>query len=322
MFFCRMSNIPPADGNEAEKGINGFNEEEEKLYQEEREEDELGRFVPNLRIILVEPLYQGNVGSACRIMKNFGFTELYLVNPCPLEGEARAMSSHAIDVLQNVKICSTIEEAVSGCDAVIGTTGSRAFKGCDHTRTPALSPKMLREKVEEFHPDTKFALLFGRENKGFSNEELAFCSVIATIPTSHIYPIMNLSHAVGIMVYELSGARLTGKYKTTDFENFTALCDHFENVLEDMDFDPFKKEKMALMMKRIFARAQLTPCESKTLRGIFRNIQYYTRKSKGEDVSKFSRSVKNQFEDDDFGEMTDETFDLDFDLSFVDRMEK
>ena len=276
--------------------------------------DKIGdeRSGPNIRVVLTEPLYQGNVGSVCRVMKNFGFFELYLVNPCPLEGEARAMSSHALDVLQNARICSTIEEAVAGCDVVIGTTGSRAFKGCDHIRTPALAPGILREKMEEFHPDTKFALLFGREDKGFSNEELGLCALIATIPTSHIYPIMNLSHAVGIMLYELSGASLTGKYKTTELKDFEALCIHFEDVLEDMEFDPFKKEKMTLMIKRIFGRADLTPCETKTLRGIFRKIQYYAGKSKGEDVSKYGRDVENQFENADFEE--------DFDLSFVDKM--
>lgn len=271
------------------------------------------KFLPNLRIVLVEPLYQGNVGSVCRIMKNFGFLELYLVNPCPLEGEARAMSSHAIDVLSNAKICSTIEEAVSGCDVVIGTTGMRAQKGCDHIRTPALTPGILREKMEEFHKETKFALLFGREDIGFTNDELSFCSMIATVPSSHIYPVMNLSHAVGILVYELSGANLTGKYKTVDFKEFEAMCAHFENVLEEMDFEPLKKEKMALMMKRIFARAELTPCEAKTLRGIFRNIQYHTKKSKGEDVGKYRREIENQFENEDF----EDEFDLSFDVDFV-----
>ncbi|MDR2944866.1 MAG: RNA methyltransferase [Methanosarcinales archaeon] len=272
----------------------------------------------NLRIVLVEPLYQGNVGSVCRVMKNFGFTELYLVNPCPLEGEARAMASHAGDVLLNAKICSAIEEAVADCGAVIGTTGMRAQKGCDHIRTPALTPAVLREKLEEFHPETKVALLFGREDIGFTNDELSFCSMIATIPSSHIYPVMNLSHAVGIMVYELSDARLTGKYKTADFKEVEASCAHFGEVLDDMDFDPLKKEKMALMMKRIFARAELTPCEAKTLRGIFRNIQYFARKAKGENVSKYRQDIENRFEDDNF----DEKFDLDFDLDFVDKMEK
>ena len=311
-----MSDAAPEKSNAISDFIEDSFIEKSEKPEESAETKDLKTPLPNLRVVLVEPLYQGNVGSVCRIMKNFGFLELYLVNPCPLEGEARAMSSHAMDVLQNAKICKTLEEAVADCDVVIGTTGSRAFKGCDHIRTPALTPVALREKMEEFHPDTKFALLFGREDKGFTNAELSFCSMIATVPTSHIYPVMNLSHATGIMMYELSGARLTGKYKTVDFKEFDALCNHFEDVLKDMEFDPLKKEKMALMMKRIYARAELTPCEAKTLRGIYRNIQYYAKKSKGEDVSKYRRNIENQFENEDF----EEEYDLSFDLDFVDKM--
>ncbi|WNY27360.1 RNA methyltransferase [Methanolapillus ohkumae] len=261
--------------------------------------------LPQIRIILVEPLYQGNVGSVCRVMKNFGFLELFLVNPCPLEGEARAMASHADDVLKNARICKTMEEAVLGCDVIIGTTGSRAYKKCDHIRTPALSPRMLKERMDQYAPDTKFALLFGREDKGFTNEELSFCSVIATIPTSHIYPVMNLSHAVGVILYELSGAEMTGAGKTVDFESFNALCTHFDAVLQDIDFTPHKKDKMVLMMRRILGRSNLTPCEAQTLRGIFRNIQYHAKKGKGEDVGKLKLEIKNQFEKDDFSFLDD-----------------
>ena len=305
--------MPKIERSEELKESEELAESKELTESEESENSQIpqSHFASNLRIVLVEPLYQGNVGSVCRIMKNFGFMNLYLVNPCALEGEARAMASHAIDVLQNARICSTIEEAVCDCDVVIGTTGSRAFKGCDHIRTPALSPKLLKEKIEEYHPDTKFALLFGREDSGFSNTELSLCSMIATIPTSHIYPIMNLSHAVGVMVYELSGAGLTGKYKTIDYKSFDAMCGHFENVLDDMNFEPIKSEKIALMMKRILGRANLTPCEARTMRGIYRNIQYHAKKSKGEDVSKYRRKIKNQFDDEDFEE---EAYDLDFEV--------
>ncbi|MDV0447662.1 tRNA (cytidine(34)-2'-O)-methyltransferase [Methanosarcinaceae archaeon Ag5] len=252
--------------------------------------------LPKIRVVLVEPLYQGNVGSVCRVMKNFGFCELFLVNPCALEGEARAMSSHAIDVLQNAQLCATVEEAVLGCDVVIGTTGSRAFKKCDHIRTPAYSPQALKERMNTYHPDTKFAVLFGREDTGFTNEELSYCSMIATVPTSHIYPVMNLSHAVGLMMYELSGAKMTGEVKTVDWNSFEALCGHFEDMLKDIEFTPHKQDKMALMMRRIFGRADLTPCEAQTLRGIFRVVQYHAKKGKGEYVGKLKLDIENQFE--------------------------
>ncbi len=67
-------------------------------------------------------MYQGNVGSVARAMKNFGYSDLALVNPCKLEGQARAMASHAREVLEGARITSTVEEAVKGANLVIGTT--------------------------------------------------------------------------------------------------------------------------------------------------------------------------------------------------------
>ena len=264
------------------------------------------RFVPRIRIVLVEPMYRGNIGSVARVMKNFGLLDLALVNPCALGDESWAMASHAKDVLQNARVCRTVEEAVAGCDVIVGTTGARAFKKCDHIRTPALLPGEIRKQLEIFGAETRTAVLFGREDHGFRNDELALCTMIATIPTSHIYPVMNLSHAVGIMAYELTGARQAGTYKTADKEAFDNLCDHFRELLRDADYNQEKTESAVLMFRRIFGRAYLTPCEVSTLRGLLRAIQYPVRKGKGEDVSKRKSSATNLF---DAEEMTDQNID-------------
>ena len=55
--------------------------------------------MPDIDIVLVAPLYEGNVGFAARVMKNFGFTRLVLIDPCPLGNEADGRASHAYDVL-------------------------------------------------------------------------------------------------------------------------------------------------------------------------------------------------------------------------------
>ncbi len=63
----------------------------------------------DIRVVLVEPIYQGNIGSVARAMKNFGYTNLVLVNPCKLEGEARAMASHARDILEGALVTSSFD---------------------------------------------------------------------------------------------------------------------------------------------------------------------------------------------------------------------
>ncbi len=224
----------------------------------------------DVRIVLVEPLYQGNVGSVTRVMKNFGFSDLVLVNPCKLEGEARAMSAHARDILKSARIVSTFTEAIEGANIVIGTTGITGSKIYEHIRMPFYVSRELKEKLAGM--DGTVAILFGREDQGFNNDELKGCDMILTIPTSDIYPIMNLSHAVGIVLYEMSDIEAGDRPLAEGFD-LGLLHEHLEELMEDIEYPAHKKDKTMLMFKRIFGRAQLIPREVQTLRGVIRRIQ-------------------------------------------------
>lgn len=231
-----------------------------------------------IRVVLVEPLYQGNVGSVARAMKNFGYSDLALVNPCKLEGEARAMSSHARDVLENARITTTIEEAVKGADLVIGTTGILSLKHGEHVRMPVYTPSQVKEKLNGYSGTV--AILFGREDCGFRNDELKSFDMILTIPTSPIYPVMNLSHSVAVVLYELSGIKSEENPLAAGFD-LQLLYEHFGELLGKIDYPAHKKDKTHLMLKRIFGRAQLTPREVQTLRGVIREIERNISNSEG-----------------------------------------
>ena len=224
----------------------------------------------DVRVILVEPLYQGNVGSVARVMKNFGFSDLVLVNPCKLEGEARAMSSHAQDILKSAQIATSLTEAIEGANIVIGTTGIAGLKIYEHIRMPYFTPRELKEKLTGMSGTV--AILFGREDQGFNNEELKTCDMVLTIPTSGIYPIMNLSHAVGIVLYELSDIKAGDRPLAEGFD-LGLLHKHLNELMEDIGYPAHKKDKTMLMFKRIFGRAQLIPREVQTLRGVIGKIQ-------------------------------------------------
>jgi tRNA/rRNA methyltransferase len=226
--------------------------------------------VLDVRVVLVEPLYQGNVGSVARVMKNFGFSELVLVNPCKLEGEARAMSSHARDVLENARITGSLAKSIEGADIVIGATGITALKQDEHLRIPAYGPREIKDKLKGMSGTV--ALLFGREDHGLTNDELKTCDMILSIPASDEYPIMNLSHAIAIVLYELSDSRAGEKPLAEQFD-LKLLHEHIAEVLEDIGYPPHKKDKTLLMSKRILGRAQLIPREVQTLRGVLRRIQ-------------------------------------------------
>ncbi len=224
----------------------------------------------DIRVVLIEPIYQGNIGSVARAMKNFGYTNLVLVNPCKLEGEARAMASHARDILEGALVTSSFNDAVKGSNLLIGTTGVSSLKAGEHIRLPLYTSRELKEKLKEYSGIA--SIIFGRENHGFRNDELKNFDMLITVPTSEIYPIMNLSHAVAVVLYELSELS-GGNNPLADGFDLQLLYGHLEELLEKIDYPFHKKNKTSLMLRRIFGRAGLTPREVQTLRGIIRKIE-------------------------------------------------
>ncbi|MDO8841223.1 TrmH family RNA methyltransferase, partial [Methanocalculus sp.] len=98
--------------------------------------------MPEVDIVLVEPLYEGNVGFAARVMKNFGFKNLVLVNPCRLGNEAIARSSHARELLESAERI-TLEEVFERSSLTIATTGTLGKSVTNPMRMPYYSPSEL-----------------------------------------------------------------------------------------------------------------------------------------------------------------------------------
>jgi tRNA/rRNA methyltransferase len=228
-----------------------------------------------LRVVLVEPMYEGNVGSVARAMKNFGFHNLVLINPCQIDDFGRAMSSHARDVLESAKIVSTLEEAFEGANLVVGTTGKRLENEERHLRlhlrVPCLTPAELREKLDG--KDGEVALLLGREDVGLTNDELMNCDMAVSIPTSVDYPIMNISHAATVLFYELSRVE-KGETGLASRESMVLLQDRARALLQEVNYPEHKVEYVALMFRRIFGRAELTEREARTILGVIKSIRW------------------------------------------------
>lgn len=227
--------------------------------------------MPEIDIVLVEPLYEGNVGSTARAMKNFGFRHLVLISPCPLGNEAKAYASHAQDVLQNAEVL-TFDEVYQRSALMVATTGEVSKSVCTSMRMPYYSPPELRRIVEGI--DGRIALLFGRENWGLNNEEVSRCDIICTIPTSEEYPILNISHAVAILCYELAHLP-RGVYTLASHEEMDHLYQHISEFLDLIDHPDFKRENTMMMVRRVFGRTQLTTREVSTVHGLLRRAEWH-----------------------------------------------
>ncbi|MGI6022695.1 MAG: RNA methyltransferase [Methanoculleus sp.] len=230
--------------------------------------------MPEISIVLIEPLYEGNVGFAARVMKNFGFTRLVLVNPCPIGDEAIMRASHARDVLDSARRM-TIDEIYREFDLVVATTGEVSESVCTPMRMPYYAPAEVREMVADI--EGTVAILFGRENWGLANREVMRADIICTIPASKAYPILNLSHAVGILCYELASLP-RGTYPLAGRVEMEAFHQHLGEFLDRIDHPEFKRKNTMILLRRLFGRTRLTTREVSTLHGLMRRAEWHMEK--------------------------------------------
>lgn len=228
--------------------------------------------MPDLEFVLVEPLYEGNIGFAARVIRNFGFENLTLINPPEITVEARARASHAADTLAQARICSSIEDVIETSHLVVATTGALSQSVTTAMRMPYYTPRELATMLEG--TEGRIAILFGRENWGLSNEEIEKADIICTIPTDPGYPIVNISHAVGIIAYECAHLP-RGEYALASRLELDALYDHFSRFLDGIEHPDYKRKNTLTMMRRIFSRTMLTTREVTTLHGLMRRAEYH-----------------------------------------------
>ena len=233
--------------------------------------------VPGPRIILVRPKEPANVGSSARAMKNFGLDELSLVAPQRRIGKtAYALASHAGEVLDNAVHCDTLAEAVAGLKLVLGTTARpRAAEG--------QKVYTLREAAQAL-PAEGVGVVFGPEDFGLSNDDLAHCQGYIQIPTA-AYASLNLAQAVGVVAYEwfTAHAETTHAPTLTDLAPRDELEPFYAQLLETLHLigytDAGRERSADRLFRGVFDRAGLSSREVLALRGLCRQMVWAVKNS-------------------------------------------
>ena len=226
-------------------------------------------------VVVVEPETPGNVGTIARAMKNFGLSDLKLVNPPPLptDGEAYGFAGHAReDVLPNADKV-TFDEIVENYYTV-GTTAITGEDDRRHERFPFKTPIELRDSLQTVSAPT--AIVFGREGRGLNNDELSRLDDVCSIPATDDYPVLNLGQAATVLLYELRSLTVNEtqlpavdvtRASEPDIERFHAYYDEFLTATGQR---PHRCEKNRLLMRRLLGRAHPTAREIHALLGTFR----------------------------------------------------
>jgi len=200
-------------------------------------------------------------------MANFNFKNLILINPCELDDECYARAMHASKILDDAKIFSSFKKAINNLDYIVATSSIESQNDKRHLRN-ALNIEDFANRILEL--DGKIGLVFGREDYGLFNDEIAACDMILKIPTSESYLSMNLSHAVSIVLYSLFVKRDFSpkeKIKIGKIEK-EKLYETFSKLLDSINYPNHKREKTEIMFKRMMGRSMPSKWEYHTFMGV------------------------------------------------------
>ena len=254
---------------------------------------QLSKQLDRVRIVMVNTTLPANIGSALRAMKTMGLSKLVLVAPKTYpHADIDALAAGAQDLIAQIEIVETLEQAIQDCHMVFGTSARSRTIPC-----PLLDVRpAAKEALQAASQQQRIAIVFGREDRGLTNEELALANYHLTIPVNADYGVLNVAQAIQVVCYELRMAALEQNSQphtqTEDqmqlkqqqsmqwdeplvtHQQMEQFYPHFEKMLTEIEFlDPNNPRLLPLRLRRLFGRIQLDRMEYHLLRGVFSRVQ-------------------------------------------------
>ncbi|HOQ81210.1 MAG TPA: TrmJ/YjtD family RNA methyltransferase [Candidatus Cloacimonadota bacterium] len=230
----------------------------------------------NLYIILVEPVYKGNIGAVSRIMHNFSFYNLRIVGKMP-EKEDKILAMHSEMIMNKAEIFPDLKSSLHDIDRAIAVT--RRFgrkKKIDFT--PTETAKYVHDST-----DLKVALVFGRETYGLTDEEIEQCQLRTYINANEDFSSLNLSQAVAIMLYEI----YSYQRKQNELEEHVNQHEIDDTILYSLEvfeqigyFKSFPQDNVRNLLQSLFYRANITKPMAYKIKAMFNRI-HVLQKGKG-----------------------------------------
>ncbi|MFT5082555.1 MAG: tRNA (cytidine32/uridine32-2'-O)-methyltransferase [Lentisphaeria bacterium] len=241
------------------------------------------QYFDRIRMVMVNTSHPGNIGAAARAMKNMGLSRLVLVDPKEYPSDKAVWrAAGAVDVLDRVDVVATLDEAIGDCGLVIGTSARER-----RIPWPLISPRECGDLAWGEAKNHEVAIVFGREDRGLTNDELQKCNYHVHIPANEDYSSLNIASALQVIVYEIRMSFLAerdGKpmhfddwdmppAKRDDLEHYFV---HLQSTLENLGFlEPGNPRQTMTRMRRLFNRVRMDKMELSIMRGMLTSIQNY-----------------------------------------------
>ena len=239
-------------------------------------------------VVLVSPKSPGNVGSVARVVKNLGLGGLVVVEPIPsidpirFARDASRLATHAVDVLDRMRVHPTLERAVRPSTYVVATAARAG-------RSAAVStPREAAARLVALAGSRRVVILFGREDHGLPNRLVRRAHESLRIPTSPRQPSLNLSHAVALVAYDLRIAALAAlaerrrdadPVRSSEAAPAPAALDGLYreavDALERADFfKPHNRDHITAELEAFLTRARPSAREVALMRGICQQVRW------------------------------------------------
>ena len=227
-----------------------------------------------IRLVIVEPEGEYNVGFIARLARNFLVDELYIVNPKADLDKAKEFSAKGLEYLERAKVVSDYDEALKGVDLKIATSSIADVKG------DILRKSITPEQAVELSAGKNVALIFGRESVGLTREEIAKADFLLHIPANPEYPVLNLSHAVAIVLYEFWKKRESNVQSVVSPEAMS-LIDKYSFELYNLLKKTEEDYSMYLALKRVLLKGVKDEEEARTVIRVLRKVVVLLGKRSG-----------------------------------------
>ncbi|MFT5707419.1 MAG: tRNA (cytidine32/uridine32-2'-O)-methyltransferase [Oceanospirillaceae bacterium] len=241
----------------------------------------------NIKIVLVETTHSGNIGGVARAMKNMGMQDLVLVAPKFFPSDdATARAAGASDILESATIVDTLSSAIADCELVFATSARER-----HIPWPIMDPREMASVVKSAkHADhnKQIAIVFGREDRGLTNEELHLCQYHVCIPSITEFSSLNIAAAVQVIVYELRMSSITTESgglpqwgtqwdaPLADQQELELMFEHLEATMTKTGFlDPQNPRQFMTRFRRLLMRALPDKIEVNIIRGMLTSVTKY-----------------------------------------------
>ena len=233
----------------------------------------------HIAIVLHQPRYPENIGSAARAMRNMGLNRLIVVKPENYDVKrALTLATHAAsDIILHAVICSDLAIAISDFNYVVGTTARLGGQ-----RKVIRHPADLAEKLIPISQDNSIAIIFGPEDRGLTNEDIRLCHAMVNIPTAEFTSI-NLAQSVMLTCYELFKASQpepqTFIPRLATRHELDGMYEQLKDLLVRIDYiKPDNPDYWINKIRQFFSRMPLRAKEVSIVRGVYRQMNWYARK--------------------------------------------